>query len=281
VSFAGDDGEGFELKRALESQPRVAMDCFFQSPLRRTFTYTKPLRLVHGKPPVELSRLDFKNWSQTPDALEQQLLDAVQTAAGRADAIIMLAQVEVPETGVITKKILSAIQALSRLNPGLLIIADSRRGLSGYPNLAFKMNRAELARLLGCREDLDVRSVKARSSELAARTARPVFVTLAEEGIVGASAGADAEHVPSIPVRGEIDIVGAGDAVTANLAVALAAGATLREAMTIAMLASSIVIHQLGTTGTASVHQIAELHQATTGQPSSEITGNSPGPQHL
>ena len=56
-------------------------------------------------------------------------------------------------------------------------------------------------------------------------------------------------------VHGPIDIVGAGDAVTANLAAALSAGASLREAMEFAMAAASIVIHHLGTTGTASVAQ--------------------------
>jgi len=38
-----------------------------------------------------------------------------------------------------------------------------------------------------------------------------------------------------------------------------AAGATMAEAMEIAMTAASVVIHQLGTTGTAGVPQIAEL----------------------
>ena len=60
------------------------------------------------------------------------------------------------------------------------------------------------------------------------------------------------------PIRGPIDIVGAGDSVTANLTAALAAGATLREAMELAMGAASLVIHQLGTTGTASVAQLRE-----------------------
>ena len=82
---------------------------------------------------------------------------------------------------------------------------------------------------------------------------------MAEHGIVGASPGLGPEHVPALPVRGPIDIVGAGDAVTANLAAALASGAGLREAMELAMAAASLVIHQLGTTGTASVAQIADL----------------------
>ncbi len=53
--------------------------------------------------------------------------------------------------------------------------------------------------------------------------------------------------------------MGAGDAVTANLTAALCAGASITEAMELAMLASSLVIHQLGTTGTASVAGIRAL----------------------
>ena len=52
--------------------------------------------------------------------------------------------------------------------------------------------------------------------------------------------------------------MGAGDAVTANLAAALAAGASPSEALELAAAAASVVIHQLGTTGTASVGQIAQ-----------------------
>jgi bifunctional ADP-heptose synthase (sugar kinase/adenylyltransferase) len=77
--------------------------------------------------------------------------------------------------------------------------------------------------------------------------------------MTGCDPGGAAVHVRSFPVRGEIDIVGAGDAVTANLTAALAAGATIAEAMETAQAAASIVIHQLGTTGTASVPEIARL----------------------
>src|SRR5579883_1927069 len=120
------------------------------------------------------------------------------------------------------------------------------------------MNVDELGRMTGAApSDLD--TVSRQTAELAGRTGRPVFVTIAEQGIVGARPGAPAVHVPALPVRGPIDIVGAGDAVTASLAAALASGADLREAMELAMAAASIVIHQLGTTGTASIPQIASL----------------------
>jgi bifunctional ADP-heptose synthase (sugar kinase/adenylyltransferase) len=67
------------------------------------------------------------------------------------------------------------------------------------------------------------------------------------------------EHVTALPLRGEIDVVGAGDAVSANLVASLAAGAELKEAIAIANAAASVVIHKLGTTGTASVNEIADF----------------------
>ena len=169
------------------------------------------------------------------------------------DAIIVLEQVDQAETGVITRGLLEEIGELAAARPSLPILADSRRGLAGWPGLSFKMNAAELATLLGRDETMSVEDVKMAAPALARRNGRPVFVTLAERGIVAASPEGSTEHVEALPVRGPIDIVGAGDAVTANLAAALSSGASLREAIELAAVASSVVIHQLGTTGTARV----------------------------
>ena len=124
--------------------------------------------------------------------------------------------------------------------------------------MGFKMNAAELARMAGT-PVAGIDAVKQHAAHLAVRNRQPVFVTLAELGIVGADPAGRPEHVPAHPVRGEIDIVGAGDAVTANLVAALAAGASQKNAMELGMAAASIVIHQLGTTGTASIAQLATL----------------------
>ena len=121
------------------------------------------------------------------------------------------------------------------------------------------MNSAELSALAGCPDPAQLEELKAVAAVLARKQVRHVFVTLSERGILGASPEGRVEHVPALPVRGPIDIVGAGDAVTANLTAALAAGATLREVMEIAMAAAAIVIHELGTTGTASVNQIRSV----------------------
>ncbi len=259
LGFAGDDGEGFELVRALKAMPGVQMDSFLATPQRRTFTYCKPLVMEPGKPPRELNRLDSKNWTPTPADVENHLIDALRQHAEHVDAVILLDQVDAAETGVLTRRVLAAVGEIAARRAELRVLADSRRGLRGYPKVCLKMNRRELGVLLGDSAPASLDQTKRAAAELAKRHGRDVFVTLAEEGLLGATPGGEIVHLPTLPVRGEIDIVGAGDSVTANLTAALAAGASVAEALELANAAASIVIHQLGTTGTASVAAIAEL----------------------
>jgi bifunctional ADP-heptose synthase (sugar kinase/adenylyltransferase) len=173
--------------------------------------------------------------------------------------MIVLDQVDAPETGVATRGLLDVLGTLATGRLDLPVLADSRKGLRGWPCLNFKMNAAELCSLLDRPVDASptLEEVASAAVDLAARNGRSVFVTLAERGIVAAGPGGEREHVAALPVRGPIDVVGAGDSVTANLATALAAGAGLHEAIELAAVASSLVIHQLGTTGTASVAEMA------------------------
>ncbi len=256
VGLCGEDGEGYELLRALRALPGVDLSHFVQTPLRRTFTYCKPLLLEAGRPPRELSRLDSKNWTPTPPELSRALATSLATLREECDAIILMDQVDIADTGVLTRSLLTELRGLDFSVP---ILADSRRGLRGYPPCIFKMNASELAALTECPADATVGEVSRAAARLADANQRPVFVTLAERGIVGATPGEDSAHVPAIPIRGPIDVVGAGDSVTANLTAALAAGASVGEAMELAALASSVVLHQLGTSGAASVREIESL----------------------
>ena len=175
------------------------------------------------------------------------------------DALIVMDQVDLADTGVATRRVLEALGAIATGRPELCVLADSRRSLRGYPAVGLKMNRAELGMLLGSTSPVGLDQTKLSATELARRNGRHVFVTLAEDGLMGAAPGGELAYTRSLPLRGEIDIVGAGDSVTANLASALAAGASLSEAVELANAAASVVIHQLGTTGSATVRQIAEV----------------------
>jgi len=259
LGFAGEDGEGYELLRALAVMPGVRTDHFIQTGERATFTYCKPLVVTPGQIPRELNRLDRKNWTATPPALADRISGALARLVDETDALILLSQVDQPETGVLTTSVLESLAASVRTKPDRLVLADSRTGLRGFPPCVFKMNGAELAALTGIDAIAETSELITAALDVARGTGRPVFVTLAQRGMAGASPDGLVEHVPALPLRGEIDIVGAGDAVTANLTVALAAGATIREALELANAAASIVIHQLGTTGAATVAEICAL----------------------
>lgn len=256
IGFAGEDGEGYELIRSLREKRGVNLDYFLQTPDRRTFTYCKPLIVEPGKPPRELNRLDSKNWTPTTAKVAAQLSDYIESISSQVDAVIVMDQVDIAETGVVTHRLLETIGQVTKNRPQLLLIADSRQRLRDFPPLCFKMNVTELAKLAGKPSGLNVADVRREAAALAGKNGRPVFVTMAEGGILGASPSGEVEHVPALPVHGEIDVVGAGDAVTANLTSGLSSGATIKEALELANAAASIVIHQLGTTGTANVGQL-------------------------
>jgi len=191
--------------------------------------------------------------------VSDRLAAGLEALSAQVDAVILMDQVDRPETGVVTQRLLATVGRIAARRPDLPVLADSRRGLRGFPPVILKMNARELAVLTDTNAETEIARLKPIAATLARRHGRRVFVTLAERGMIGATPEGETEHVAALPSRGPIDIVGAGDAVTANLTAALAAGATLGEAMELAMTAASVVIHQLGTTGTASVEQVREL----------------------
>ncbi|MEI6871202.1 MAG: PfkB family carbohydrate kinase [Verrucomicrobiota bacterium] len=259
VGFHGCDGEGFELQEALKALPGVRLDHVQATKLRRTFTYTKPLVIRPGLPPEELSRFDIKNWTPTPQSLSQELARSLEAVAEDCDALIVMDQVDQAGTGVITDEVLQSLKRIAAARPDLCIIADSRNGLRKFPACHYKMNATELAAMQDSAALQGAVDCAPAAQRLAAEIGHAIFVSMSEHGILYAAPEGAPHHVPALPLRGPIDVVGAGDCVTANLAAAIAARATHREAMELAMLACSHVVHQLGTSGSASLVEIAAL----------------------
>src|SRR5262249_59597111 len=92
VSLAGQDGEGYELRRALDDLGVVNCRWLYATGGCRTPTYTKPLLHEEGRPPRELNRLDIKNRTPLPEELEKVLLRALDEAWAPLDALVVLDQ---------------------------------------------------------------------------------------------------------------------------------------------------------------------------------------------
>jgi len=256
ISVVGDDGEWHELNNALADLDLYNERQIYTCAGRRTPTYTKPMLHQRGQPPRELNRLDIKNRTPLPSGVEGAVLSAITHVMPMVHALLVLDQVSEPECGVVTTRIRQALGKMGDTFPDNLILADSRERIGLFHSVWTKPNFTECRRAVHGPDD-----PTACIRELARRTGRPVFCTLGERGILVADPRenpARLSHVPSYPVAGPIDPVGAGDSTSAGIACALATGATLEEAAAFGNLVASITIQQIGTTGTATPDQVRQ-----------------------
>ena len=131
VGFAGEDGEGMELRRALASLG-VDLTHFLTRRDRMTFTYTKPLIIRPGRPPEELSRIDIRSRTPTPPDLEDDLIAGLSARVAAADVIVAMDQVPEPANGVLTRRVKAAVADLARAHPEKIFIADSRTQIGDF-----------------------------------------------------------------------------------------------------------------------------------------------------
>ena len=268
IAVIGDDGEGYELRQALNLIQAVSAEAIFSFPDRRTPTYTKPMRLEPGQPARELNRLDIKNRTATPREAEDQILRRLERVWPLLDALVVLDQVSEADCGVVTRRVRERLAELGAADPQRFVLADSREQIRNFRNVCLKPNLREC--LGSPAETLDhAKKGQSAVAELAKQLGRTIFSTCGEDGIIVAEPGAEPVNVPAYPVSGPIDPVGAGDSVSAGIACARAAGASLVEAAQFGNLVASITIQQLGTTGAASPAQVrARRREVSTRQPS-------------
>jgi len=249
LAVIGDDGEGYELRKALDRQG-VSPHWLYQDSSRRTPTYTKPMLGER-----ELNRLDIKNRSPLPRAAEDAVLHSLTELWPRLDALVVVDQVSEAERGVVTSGVRQRLTDLGAANPERLILADSRQRIGHFRSVWLKPNQGECVRAIPGEFSDSVRA-------LARQCGRPVFCTRGDQGMLVIDPRSEPLRewpVPAIPVTGPIDPVGAGDSISAALACAIAAAASLPKAAAFANIVASITIRQLGTTGTATPQQILKI----------------------
>lgn len=256
----GDDGNGYDLLRALAAQG-VHADALVRAEALVTPTYTKPLlRAVDGTV-RELSRLDIKNRQPLPASTETELLQRLAAFVGTVDGIIVNDQVPEADHGAITTRVRAALAALGAARRELPITVDSRRRIGLFSQMMLKPNEHETLNALGWPECDDLERIAAAGQVLARRAGRTVFCTVGARGCLVCTAES-ARLAPAVPVHGEIDIVGAGDTALAAITAGLCAGASAFEAALLGNLAASVTIQCLGTTGTASPAEIMAAYEA-------------------
>src|SRR5207237_565624 len=115
VSVIGDDGEGFELLRALRDRQVDTQGVVVRSD-RMTPTYTKPMLSQAQGPARELNRLDVKNRSAAHSNQDWQVMAELDAIASQVNAVIVADQVSERNHGVVTDAVREHLGLLARRN---------------------------------------------------------------------------------------------------------------------------------------------------------------------
>lgn len=256
VGLYGDDGEGYDLIRKL-NEIGADTSLMVKSDQIQTSTYIKPMRKDGMTDYTEMSRFDIKNFDRTPEELERQLIENLETALQKAQGVVILEQFLERNCATVTDHIREALAKLSEKYPDKFFYADSRGFIDCYRNVIVKCNQFEVVKAIGDGEEdpNDEGTLSNCGKKLCNKNGKPVVVTMGAEGALVFEKDQEYKIEP-FHVNGTIDIVGAGDATDAGTVLGLALGLSLPEAVMLGACISSITIQQIGVTGVASVEQV-------------------------
>lgn len=264
VACCGEDAERARLAGLL-----LAAGVTFDLIVAEGRSTTVKTRFAAGQ--HQLLRVDKETLTPIPPACEDAVLRAVASRIGQCDLVVLSDYAK----GMLTDRVIGETIALARAHDVPVLVDPKRRDLTVYRGATLlKPNRLELeaATGLAARSDAEIE----RAGKLAsAATGADILVTRAEAGLSLVSGRQLSVHMPT-HVRGVYDVTGAGDSVMAALALALAAGRPIEEAMAFANLAGGLAVAKPGTAvvlaGELEAERavIADDHPAARGETASE-----------
>ncbi len=244
VATAGRDLAGAQLREmlhAIGADPAGIVDVG-----RPTTTKTRVLARAQ-----QVVRFDEEEDLDLDGTAVERLADEAAQAIEGADALVL----EDYNKGVLVPSVIERAIALAR-SRGIPIVVDPKyRHFFAYRGATvLKPNRRELESALGAAVDLA--QPRALPATLERLGVDHLLLTLGERGMAIIGPGGAPLEIPTT-AREVYDVVGAGDTVTAYLAVMLAAGATMREAAVIANFAAGVEVGKLGA-ATVSADEVVE-----------------------
>ena len=187
-------------------------------------------------------RIDNESKSECPDHLRHLIIDAVKYNIHELDAII----IEDYNKGVITKEVIHELIAVAKKYNKIITVDPKLNNFLEYKGVTvFKPNRREVEDAIGGRLKTEADVERAGKHLLAVLEAENVLLTRGEEGMTLFESNGSIDSIPTL-ARNVQDVSGAGDTVISTLTMALASGASIREATTLANCAAGVVVASVG-----------------------------------
>lgn len=250
VGLAGRDDGGALLRRELD---RLGVDTagLIASDDRPTTTKTRVMARRQ-----QVVRFDQERDHPASAELARTLASSVGSLAGGADVLV----IEDYNKGVVVPAVIEAVLRAGRDARVPVVVDPKRHHFFDFAGATlFKPNAKELADALGepirPGDDAWMEDVRTRVG------CEHLLLTLGEEGMALKSAHAPLQRIPAV-ARSVYDVSGAGDTVTAVLAVMLGAGAGAHEAAALANHAAALEVAKAGV-ATVSPEEILDHYRGS------------------
>ena len=261
AGVVGKDAAGDLLLKALCSS---GVDCehIIRSGEIKTTTKVRVLAGQHYAPRQQVIRIDYEDTAPFSTALNERIEQNMQAACEEADAIIISDY----NYGAADPKFMKIIQDIAT-EKGAPLLVDSRFRLLNFPNATSATpNQEEVENILGIDFSAD------DCGQLRERLGyKSLLVTRGNKGMLLLEEGNAPSEIPVVGSDEPIDVTGAGDTVIAAYALALASGASFRDAAMLANHAGGIVVMKKGTASVTA----AELRPSLAENPQPKPTSSA------
>jgi D-glycero-beta-D-manno-heptose-7-phosphate kinase len=250
LGYVGIDAAGMEIRKTLaeldggRTHPRLV-----ERADRPTTTKTRIMARQQ-----QVVRFDREREDDLPDDCVDEIVEMVQDVIEHADAVVL----EDYNKGVLVPRVIrTALDGAAGAGIPSVVDPKFRRFFDYRGATVFKPNLLELSTAMASPILVhDARQLEAARERIGCDH---LLLTLGEEGMVLCSGAASPYRIAAL-ARDVYDVSGAGDTVTAFVAVALAAGAAMQEAATLANLAAAIEVAKPGV-ATVSPDEVRQLVQ--------------------
>ncbi|MCI8292542.1 MAG: hypothetical protein HFH53_03285 [Hespellia sp.] len=184
------------------------------------------------------------------------------------------------ENGIFTKRVIDTLAEMA--DAGSLVFVDSRHHIQDFHHVIVKCNHLELLRASNYQGNLEDEDgvpedvIEQALQTYSRKTNLPVFISCGARGmkvnlpeyIPPSTVNFQSKEkkniltVPPFHIEGEVDICGAGDSALTGIACAAAAGADMPAAALVGNLVASVIVQQIGVTGTCTREQLLERFDA-------------------
>ncbi len=187
-------------------------------------------------------RIDRELKTEISPAIQTNILNVLRTQMRTIDGII----IEDYNKGVVVRELIHRLVELARAEGKVVTVDPKFNNFFEYRNVTvFKPNRKEAEEVLGMRLRTEADIHQAGKALIERLGAQNILLTLGEHGMTLFEGSGKVSHVPT-KARNVADVSGAGDTVISTLTMALAGGASVKEAAMLANYAGGIVCGYIG-----------------------------------